>query len=739
LSSKPKKPAPLPTKQQIVEFIAGGGGRVGKREIARAFGISGANRIWLKRTLKELETEGEVERGRSRRLARKGVLPEMALIDVTGTNIDGELEGKPAEWRDDSPPPKVVLAEAPAGMGAVGVGDRVLARLKPISAGLYEGRPIRRVDVRASDVVGLFTRVGRDGRIVPTDRKLKFELSVAAADAGGAASGELVHAEILPGEPYGLRRARVIARLGSANDPRSLSLIAIHTHGIPDKFPPDALAEAEAAVPVRAGKREDLRSLLLLTIDPADARDRDDAVWAEPDTDAANPGGWHVIVAIADVSHYVRPGGALDREARKRGNSTYFPDRVVPMLPDTLSGDLCSLHANAPRPCLAAHMWFDAEGNKLRHRFARALMRSAGALEYGQVQRAFDGHPDDACGQLLDTAIRPLYSAYAALRRARDKRQPLDLDLPERQVEFGPDGRITGYHPRPRYDAHKLIEEFMIAANVAAAEALEACKQPCVYRVHAEPSRERVDALRDFLDSLDYRLAKGQVLQPRLFNAILARAKDTPHMHLVNQVVLRAQAQAEYAVANIGHFGLALRRYAHFTSPIRRYADLLVHRALVKGLGLGPGGMGADEAGGLADTAAHISMTERRSMTAERDALDRFAAAFMADRVGAVFAGRIDGVTRFGLFVQLAESGASGLVPMRALGDDFFVHDERQHALVGRKTGQTFRLGEPVDVRLAEADAVTGSLRFELVGRGAAAPPSRPGGHRRGFMRTRTR
>jgi ribonuclease R len=318
----------------------------------------------------------------------------------------------------------------------------------------------------------------------------------------------------------------------------------------------------------------------------------------------------------------------------------------------------------------------------------------------------------------MATVIEPLYGAFAALRAARERREPLALELPERRVLLGADGRIRAVVPRPHYDSHRLIEEFMIAANVCAAETLEEARQPCMYRVHDEPAHEKVEALREFLDSLGLRFAKGQVLKPALFNRVLRHVEGTPQAHLVNQVVLRSQSQAAYSPDNIGHFGLALRRYAHFTSPIRRYADLLVHRALIGGLRLGDGGLSGEEAGAFAAIADHISMTERRAMTAERDALDRFTAAYMADRVGATFAGRIDGVTRFGLFVELAESGADGLIPISALGDDFYIHDERLHALVGRRTGRTFRLGDEIEVRLAEAELVTGSLRLELVSAG---------------------
>ncbi|HEX7006026.1 MAG TPA: VacB/RNase II family 3'-5' exoribonuclease, partial [Alphaproteobacteria bacterium] len=447
----------------------------------------------------------------------------------------------------------------------------------------------------------------------------------------------------------------------------------------------------------------------------ADARDFDDAVWAEPDPDPRNRGGWHLIVAIADVAHYVRPGDALDKAARERGNSVYFPDRVVPMLPEALSNDLCSLRPNEDRACLAAQLWINRDGRLLRHRFDRALMRSAARLTYEQVQAARDGCPDDVTGPLLEPVLNPLYGAYRVLERARKKRGALEIDLPERQIVLGDDGKVASITPRARLDSHRLIEEFMILANVAVAEALEAKRQPCMYRVHEAPDPERVQALREFLETLGLNLAKGQVLKPAHFNRILERSADTPHARMVHELVLRTQAQAKYSPDNVGHFGLALRRYAHFTSPIRRYSDLLVHRALIGGFGLGPGGIGPEDAARFPEQGEHISATERRAVAAERDATDRYVAAFLADRVGAIFGGAISGVTRFGLFVTLDETGADGFVPMRRLPRDYYEHDEARHCLIGRSGGPRFDLGGRVQVRLVEANPITASLLFDLV------------------------
>jgi len=507
----------------------------------------------------------------------------------------------------------------------------------------------------------------------------------------------------------------VVARLGDPSGPRAASLIAIHQHGIPDSFPDAVVLEADRAEPVGLKGRDDLRDLPLLTIDPADARDRDDAVLAEADPDPGNPGGFVLWVAIADVAHYVTPGSALDREARKRGNSTYFPDRVVPMLPDILSGDLCSLHEGVDRACLAVRMVIDAEGAKRSHRFHRGVMRSVASLSYERVQAAIDGLPDDVTGPLLEPVLQPLYAAYAALLRARQARQPLELDLPERKILLDEAGRVASVAFKERLDAHKLIEEFMVLANVAAAEELIRLKRPLLFRVHEEPSPLKLDALREVAEGSGMTLAKGQVLQTRHLNRLLEQAQGTEFDELINLSTLRSMTQAYYHPENFGHFGLALRNYAHFTSPIRRYSDLIVHRALIAGHGWGADGLSPWDIENLEETGKLISDAERRSMAAERDTNDRYLAAYLADRVGAEFVGRISGVQRFGLFVRLEETGADGLVPIRAVGREFFHYDEASQSLTGSETGVTIGVGQRVLVRLAEAVPVTGGLILDLL------------------------
>jgi ribonuclease R len=717
----PRKKPPLPTKDQIRSFIAESPTPVGKREIARAFQVRGEDRVALKQLLRELSAEGTV--GRIRKAAPPpGRLAEVTPILVTGIDEDGETMARPLVWESEAEPPKIVVHERP-GAPALMPGTRLLARLGKRSSRLYEARVLRRIPTTTDRVVGTYRLGPQGGRVVPADKRSRTEFRVSRVDSGGALDGELVSAEVLTTARAGLPEARIIERLGSADDPRAIGALAVAGHDIPVEFPAEALAQAEAATTVAApGKREDLRALPLVTIDGDDARDFDDAVFAERDG-----AGWRIVVAIADVCHYVTPGSPLDRTAFHRGNSVYLPDRVVPMLPEALSNELCSLKPKVPRPVLAAFMTIDKDGRLLGHSFGRALMRSAARLTYTQVQEARDGDPDDTTGPLMETVIEPLYGAYQALAKARAKRGTLDLDIPERRVFLGPDGDVVAIRARSRFDSHRLIEEFMIAANVAAAETLEARAVPCMYRVHDRPSYEKLESLREFLDSIALSLPKGQVLQPTHFTRLLERAEETPYKQMVNDLVLRSQAQAQYSPENLGHFGLALRRYAHFTSPIRRYSDVIVHRGIIRALHLGDDGLHDAEAARLRQIGEHISLTERRAQVAERDAVDRYTALFLASRVGAEFSGRISGVSRFGLFVTLDETGADGLVPISSLGADFFEHEEPRHRLIGRRSRLAYQLGQPVQVRLAEADPVKGGLVFHvLTDRSAQAECRKP-------------
>ena len=710
---------PIPTKDQIRQWITDNPTLSAKRDIAKAFGIKGDARIDLKRLLRELEEEGVVEK-RARTYREPGALPPVAVLEVLAPDADGDLFARPLEEGVDTSPRILIVPQK--GDPALGAGNRILARLTKVGGQDhdYEARLIRALGVNPLKVLGIFRANAEGGRILPIDKGSDKEWRVSRDFTGGAKDGELVEGELVGKRMVGLPQARITARLGDPSGAKAVSLIAIHQHGIPDQFPDAVIAEADRAVTAPpfqliGGQREDLRDIALVTIDPVDARDRDDAVTAEADPDPKNPGGHILWVAIADVAHYVTPGSALDREARKRGNSTYFPDRVVPMLPDVLSGDLCSLHEHVDRACLAVRMVLDAHGRKLSHRFTRGLMRSRASLNYGQVQTAMDGSPDPATAPLLDPILRPLYAAYEALKLARTERQPLDLYLPERKIVINDAGEVTSVAYAERFDAHRLIEEFMVLANVAAAEELQRLKRPLLYRVHEEPSPEKLDALRDVAEASGFVMPKGQVLHTSQLNKLLAQAEGTEFDELLNISTLRSMTQAYYSPENFGHFGLALHNYAHFTSPIRRYSDLIVHRALIAGHGWGSDGLSAVDVETLDETAKLISDSERRSMMAERDTTDRYLAAFLADRVGAEFTGRISGVQRFGLFVKLDETGADGLVPIRSVGREFFHYDADSQTLTGSDTGQVIGIGQRVLVRLAEATPLTGGLTLDLL------------------------
>jgi len=727
--------ARIPTKDEILTWISDNPTQTSKRDIARAFGIKGADRIPLKAVLRALEDDGHLEK-RRKTYRDPDRLPPVSVLEVTPPGPDGDLYARPLEWHGDpDAAPRVLVIQRPA-EPALGAGDRILARLTHVALDdyTYEARLIRRIAATPRRILGIFREGSDGGRIVPIDKKADKEWIVPAGQTGDARDGELVEGELAgPRVRFGLPNARIVARLGDPTAPRAVSLIAIHEHGIPDAFPDDVLAEADRAKPAGLSGRDDLRDLPFVTIDPADARDHDDAVRAQPDDAPDNPGGHVIWVAIADVAHYVTPGSLLDREARKRGNSSYFPDRVVPMLPDRLSGDLCSLHEGVPRPCIAVRMRITEAGDKLDHRFVRGIMRSAASLTYEEAQEAMDGTPSDRAAPLLDPVIRPLYAAYAALKSARDRRQPLDLDLPERRIELSEDGRVTSVAFRPRFDAHRLIEECMVLANVCAAETLDSKRSPLLYRVHEEPSPDKLDALREVAQAAGLTLAKGQVLQTRHLNRLLAQAAGTDDAELINISTLRSMTQAYYSPENFAHFGLALRQYAHFTSPIRRYADLLVHRALIAAHGWGCDGLSADDIDRLEATAKHISDTERRSMLAERDTTDRYLAAYLSERVGDEMTGRISGVTRFGLFVKLDDSGADGLVPVRTLGAEFFHFDARTQTLMGAESGRTLGVGQAVTVKLAEAAPVTGGVVLELLAvEGTTVPRGPARGARRG-------
>jgi ribonuclease R len=729
----------LPNREQILEFIGSSEAPAGKREIARAFGLSGADKIALKTLLKDMADEGLIDGSPGRAFHQAGGVPKVTVLRVVDIDDSGQSWAVPERWESDMPQPRLRVLEGKGRAPALAVGDRILARTEQRGNG-YAAHPMKKLLKGSELVLGV---VHQEGEKIfwlrPVEKKERRELPI--SDLGNAQPGDLVLAE-KTGRPPRLS-ARVTDVLGDPFAPRSFSLIAIHKLGIPHEFSTGVIEEAERVARQPLGDREDLTHVPIVAIDPADARDHDDAIWAAEDEDPANAGGWKAIVAIADVSFYVRPGSALDKEARKRGNSVYFPDRVVPMLPETLSANICSLKEGEERGALVCHLQVTRDGQLKSWRFSRARVRIAANIAYEDAQAAIDAtagqerievasptcampeieaEPGPVPAALVEVALKPLWACWRALYRAREKREPLELDLPERQVVLDEKGRITSVAPRERLDAHKLVEDYMIAANVAAAKALEAKKAPVMYRVHEPPSREKLVALKDYLKTFAVEFALGQVVRPATFNRIIERVGEAEFKPQVMEQILRSQTQAYYSPQNAGHFGLALGSYGHFTSPIRRYADLVVHRSLVRAYGLGEGGLSDTEAESMEVTGELISQLERRAMEAERDTLDRYVAAYLSERVGELVDCRITGVQPFGFFATVVGLGGDGLVPVSTLGNDYYRYDEASQTLVGDDTGRIFASGQRLKLRLAEANPVSGGLRFELAD---AAPPQR--------------
>ncbi|QZD95437.1 ribonuclease R [Qipengyuania gelatinilytica] len=704
------RPQGLPSKEQILEFIQSSDRPAGKREIAKAFGIKGQEKIALKKRLKDMAEEGLID-GRKTAFHKMGGLPKVTVLKVVEIE-EGEPIAVPEAWSPDAPdkPPRVVVKESKK-VAALKRGDRFLGRTEERGKG-WIAHPMKKLPARTEGLMGVveFDGGGKPW-LAPVDKRVRNSSPI--GDLGEAKEGELVLAEPMGKSPRA--KVKVVEVIGDPLAPKSFSLIAIAKHGIPHIFPDEALEEAQrvAELPLSEEKREDLRDVPIVAIDPADARDHDDAIWTEPDGE----GGYKAIIAIADVSFYVRPGGALDKEARKRGNSVYFPDRVVPMLPEILSADVCSLVENEDRAAMACHIRISPEGKVTKWRFTRAIVRLAANIAYEDAQKAIDDGS-------ADEVLKNLWGAWKLLFKAREARDPLDLELPERQVRLNDEGMIEEIAVRERLDAHRVVEDFMIAANVAAAKALEEKSAPVVYRIHETPSREKLMAFKEYLASQGRSFAMGQVITPGLFNRMLKDISDPAEKALIMEAVLRSQTQAYYGPANSGHFGLALGSYAHFTSPIRRYADLLVHRALVDSYKLeqpAPKGKIPDGSGlsdrdrtALSQITDAISQTERRAMEAERDTIDRYVAAWLSGRVGEVFDTRITGVQGFGFFATIEKLGGDGLVPVTTLGREYFRYDEGARELVGENTGTTFAVGDRLKLRLAESNALTGALKFEL-------------------------
>ncbi|MDY6408043.1 MAG: ribonuclease R [Pseudomonadota bacterium] len=705
----PKSQKIIPTMDEIISYLETQNRPMNKRELSRVFGLKGDDRISLKKMIRELKTKGLVHsESRGKKIVLPDSLPERLVVEVTGVDSMGDMIARPFEWPSDSPMPQIIIIKDKLSP-AVGIGDVVQVSLKPAGARIYHAQTLRRVMVGDNQMVGVY----ENGKIYSVDRRLTQAFSLTGIPKNIILENrDLILAEIPPVR-VSAPQAFFVRKIGTADEAYAATLISIYLHHLPVAF--TELSEKQAArltVPKIGKERVDLRSIPFVTIDGPDARDFDDAVWAERDTNPKNTGGFHVMIGIADVCFYVRPGTALDTDARLRGNSVYFPDRVIPMLPETISNGVCSLKPNEDRAALVCEVWIDKNGVKIKHRFLRALIRSARRLTYDEVQSALD-HKTPIQG--LENEICDLASAYQVLKKNRDKRGVLEIDVPERQVILNARGQVAGIHFRHQTESNRLIEELMILANVAAAETLEEKGIPVMYRVHDRPSFEKALHLSNYLMGLGQRIQLSDNPTARDFNAILKKAKGKPLQKTINELVLRSQSQACYSPENIGHFGLALARYAHFTSPIRRYADILVHRALIKALKFGEGALTDEEVDYFEDIAHHISATERQAASAEMDAQDRYVALYFSDRVGQKFNARISSITAFGIFVSVDSMGAEGFVPLSSISGDYYEYDERTQQLIGRATGKIFSLGQKVRCVLKESVPVTGGLKFQII------------------------
>ncbi len=726
------------SRKSVLEAIASQPDRFDNKALARQLKVKGPDRRELRSILRELEDDGLILKSDRKTYREADALPGVMVIQILKIDTHGDLIGVPENFKGDGNPPQLIVQEGPISKKSKGhktaemsVGGRALCRIKKRDDGTLIAQVMKKLGSGPSEHLGVLYEGGRGWRIKPVSKKARDEYKPVRLPEGSE-NNDLVFFRSTRRNKGDLRLAEITRTIGSADGGKSASLISLHENEIPIGFSDAVIKEAKALkLPKLEDPREDLRHLPLITIDPVDAKDFDDAVLAHPDDNPKNKGGWVIWVAIADVAAFVTPGSELDQAAREKGNSVYLPDRVEPMLPHELSSDLCSLRPNEDRACMAVRMVFDKKGHKITHKFHRGLMRSHARLTYAQAQDGFMGSPGDAAQPVLDV-LQNLYAAYGVLKKARAEREPLAIELPERRVHVNEKGEVTKITIRDRFDAHKLIEEFMVQANVAAAEVLSKKNVQTIIRLHEAPDRDKLQGLMDFLPALDLKFTLSERVTPKRFNRLLKQAEDKDLAETVGMAVLRSQSQAVYSAEGSGHFGLNLYHYAHFTSPIRRYADLVVHRALIKTFNLGEDGTTQEEASRLKEIAENISATERRAMVAERDAKDRYIAAYLEKKIGAEFDARITGVTKFGLFITLDETGADGLIPARSLGEEYYAFDEKKKALIGVESGKTFKFGRQVRVRLQEATPVTGGLVFEMLSKGepGKAPKRNPrGGH----------
>lgn len=726
------------SRKSVLETIAAEPDRFDNKGLARKLSVKGDARRDLRAILRELEEDGLILKSSKKTFREADALPGVMVIQVMKIDEHGDMIGVPESFKGEGNAPQVIIREGPISKKSKGhksaemsVGGRALCRIKKRDDGTIIAQVMKKLGTGPSEHLGVLYEGGRGWRIKPVSKKARDEYKPVRLPEG-AQNNDLVFFRSTRRNKGDLRLAEITRTIGSADGGKSASLISLYENEIPQGFSDAVIKEAKSLkLPKIDGPREDLRHLPLITIDPVDAKDFDDAVLAHPDENSKNKGGWIIWVAIADVAAFVTPGSELDKAARDKGNSVYLPDRVEPMLPHELSSDLCSLRPNEDRACMAVRMVFDKKGHKISHKFHRGLMKSHARLTYEQAQNGFLGSPEKEAEPVLDV-LQNLYAAYGVLKQARAEREPLAIDLPERRVHVNDKGEVTGVTVRERFDAHKLIEEFMVQANVAAAEALSKKNVQTIIRLHEAPDRTKLQGLMDFLPALDLKFTLSERVTPKRFNRLLKQAEDKDLAETVGMAVLRSQSQAVYSADGSGHFGLNLYHYAHFTSPIRRYADLVVHRALIKTFDLGEDGTSKEEASRLKEIAEYISSTERRAMVAERDAKDRYIAAYLEKHIGAEFDARITGVTKFGLFITLDETGADGLIPARSLGQEYYAFDEKKKALTGVETGNTYKFGRQVRVRLQEATPVTGGLVFEMLSKGEAGKAPRRNSRDRG-------
>lgn len=642
--------------------------------------------------------------------AEKKELPESCVLEISGVSDFGDYTAVTSEPSDNPLNIPIYVAENKRLKPALGMGDKFLAHLSK-RKDCYMAKPIMRLgnpNIPDEIIYGIVEK--KEGKFYLKPAEKKDYMSYLLENDASFKEGDFV--KVALGGSRRFKQARVIKSYGAFALQKAASLLVLDKYDIPHEFPKEVIKETHNLPTFNKSLREDLTNIPLVTIDGDDAKDFDDAVYAMP-----TPDGFLLIVAIADVSFYVRPFSALDKEAYKRGNSVYLPDRVVPMLPEILCNDLCSLRPKEERAAIACFIDIDKQGNIIQYDFKRAVIKSAARLTYKEVQNALEGKKSANIKEVYVKTIEPVYRAYLALRMAREKRGALNLESNEYKIRFNDKGEVVAIEKEENLEANKMIEEFMIAANICAAKALGRSKLPTMYRVHEKPLEEKLKEIEPLLHNLHLKLPDINALKPEHFNKILALCSDGGYNAGVGELILRLQCQAKYSPHNLGHFGLGLSDYAHFTSPIRRYADLLVHRALVKAYKMPKGGELEESASvkTFEETGEHLCVTERRAANAEREMTARYVSDYLLPMIGADFEVKVSGVSAAGVFVEIESIGAEGLIPMSSLPTDMYVLDEGNMSLTGQRYGLSFRFGQKLQARLLEASPITGGLIFKYI------------------------